>query len=97
MNQYEVPHEVSEALRRRREQIFFATVVTQTGQQLSSGQAILEGDPVRGTFWPDNAQEPDISPSVAAIMHRSDGTRIAINTFQRCPTPSSTIHYHFQT
>ena len=95
MSGYQISHELSEALARRREQIFRADVLDPSGQLLSRGEAILEGDPPHGTFWPDRPDHADIPASTKASLRRADGSLIPVADFQRCASLSSSVHYHF--
>ena len=95
MNEFQIPHDLEEAMKRRREQMFRATLWGQGSQQLATGEAILEGDPPHGTFWPDHPVRADIPPSTAVVLRRSDGTDIPVRDFHRCQVASATEHYHF--
>jgi hypothetical protein len=97
MSDYQIPHELSEALARRREQIFHAEVLNRDSLLLSTGEAILEGDPPHGTFWPDRPDRADIPASTEASLRRTDGSLIPVKDFQRCTALSSSVHYHFHT
>ena len=97
MNAFKLPHELSEALEQRREQIFAAILVDSLGHTLLAGRALLEGNPAVGTFWPDQRRPKDISPNTVGGVRRSDGTTIAVRQFRACTASHGHLHYHFNT
>jgi hypothetical protein len=88
-------HDLSKVLAERRKQVFHATLLNQDNHPLATGEAIIEGSPPRGVFWPDHPAHEDIQSSSAVTLCRLDGTSVVVSHFYLCPALTTTVHYHF--
>src|SRR5437870_2877588 len=88
-------HDLQVAVAVRRQQVFHATLIDQDNQPLATGEALIEGSPSHGVFWPDHPAHEDIQPSSAITLRRLDGTSIALSQFCRCTSLAISVHYHF--
>lgn len=58
----------------------------------STGQAVIDHDEGRGTFWPSDMAAPDL-PIIEAILHIC-GQKVDVINVDKCPA-KSTNHWHF--
>ena len=90
----DISHELAELFQQQRKKLFPAEILDSGGNPLSVGQAIIEADPSRLTFWPSRPSSESKWPSKAAILHRLDGSKVPIFEFHPCTAQISSERYH---